>query len=302
MSKIIPHLWFDKEAIDAVEFYVSIFPNSKIEYKTTLHGVPSNTGNSDIVSFILGGMKFMAINAGPVFTINPSISFFVNFDPSQDSNAKENLEILWNKLMEGGTALMPLNKYPFSEKYGWVQDRYGVNWQLMLTNPSGEPRPYIIPSLMFTQGMAGRAEEAINFYTSVFKGGKAGTMARYGAGMEPNKENSLMFADFNIMGTWLACMDSAGPHKFVFNEGVSLIIPCENQEELDYYTEKMSADPKAEQCGWIKDKFGVSWQVWPTQLGKMLSTGTPQQIDRVTKAFLPMKKFNLAELQKAFQG
>ncbi len=302
MSKIIPHLWFDKEALEAVDFYLSIFPSSKIEYKNTLHGVPSDSGNSDIVSFVLGGLQFMAINAGPVFKINPSISFFVNFDPSQDNNAKVNLETMWNKLVEGGSALMPLSQYPFSEKYGWVQDKYGVSWQLMLTNPGGESRPFIIPSLMYTQEMAGRAEEALNFYTSVFKGGKIGTLARYGKGMDPNKENSLMFADFSILDTWLACMDSAGPHNFVFNEAVSLIIPCETQEEIDYYWDKMSADPNAEQCGWLKDKFGVSWQVWPALMGRIMSTGTPEQIDRVTKAFLKMKKFNLKELQNAFQG
>lgn len=302
MRTITPHLWFDTEAGKATQFYTSIFPDSKVTHSATLHGVPTETGDSDILSFELCGQPFMAINAGPLFKINPSISFFVNFDPSQDSSAKENLDILWEKLSEGGTALMPLGSYPFSKWYGWVQDKYGVSWQLILTNPEGEPRPRITPSLMFTQGMAGRAEEAVNFYTSVFKGGKVGTLARYGKGMEPNKEGTLMYADFNILETWIACMDSAGPHAFSFNEAVSLLIPCQSQEDIDYYWERMSADPKAEQCGWLKDKFGVSWQVWPTAMGDMMSRGTPEQVARVTQAFMKMKKFNIEELTQAFEG
>ncbi|MBI5531039.1 MAG: VOC family protein [Candidatus Doudnabacteria bacterium] len=302
MKKITPHLWFDKEAKEAANFYASVFPDSKITYNSTLHETPTDTGDTDVVSFEISGQPFMAISAGPVFKLNPSISFFVNFDPAKDSSAKEHLTELWEKLSQGGTALMGLDKYPFSELYGWIQDKYGVSWQLMLTNPSGEERPFIIPSLLFTGAVAGRAEEAIKFYTSIFKDGKIGTLARYGKGMEPDKEGSLMFADFNIMSTWLAAMDSAHDHKFNFNEAISLLVPCESQEEIDYYWEKLSADPAAEQCGWLKDKFGVSWQVWPTAMGEMMSKGTPEQIARVTKAFMPMKKFNLEELQKAFDG
>lgn len=300
MRHIIPHLWFDKEAKEAAEFYTSLIPNSKIMNTTILHDTPS--GDCDFVSFELAGQPFMAISAGPYFKINPSISFMLNFDPAKDKDASQKLEDLWNKLSEGGTVLMPLDKYPFSEKFGWIQDKYGLSWQLILTNPSGEERPFIIPFLMFVGTNAGRAEEAINFYVSVFKDGKRGTTARYPKGMEPDKEGTVMFADFFIDNTWMAAMDSAHEHKFTFNEAVSLLIPCETQEEIDYFWDKLSADPQSEQCGWLKDKFEVSWQVWPTVIGEMMKNGTQEQIDRVTQAFLPMKKFDIATLQKAFEG
>ena len=298
--QITPHFWFDKEANEAVEFYTSLLPDSKVTNKTTLRNTPS--GDCDILSFELAGQPFMAINAGPFFTFNPSISCILNFDPSRDSNARAHLDRIWEKLSEGGTALMPLDQYPFSQHYGWIQDRYGLSWQLMLTNPAGEARPFITPSLMFIGNNAGHAEEAIDFYCAVFKDSRRGTTARYPQGMEPDKEGTLMFADFSLLGTWFAAMDSAREHAFAFNEAISLLVPCETQAEIDYYWEKLSADPQAEQCGWLKDKFGLSWQVWPTPMGEMMSNGTPEQIDRVTQAFLPMKKFDLATLQKAYYG
>lgn len=89
----------------------------------------------------------MAISAGPYFKFNPSVSFIVNFDPSRDKDAYEKLSVVWNNLSEGSTLLIPLDKYPFSEKYGWIQDKYNLSWQLILTNPGGEERPTILPSL-----------------------------------------------------------------------------------------------------------------------------------------------------------
>jgi predicted 3-demethylubiquinone-9 3-methyltransferase (glyoxalase superfamily) len=302
MPGIIPHLWFDKEAKEAAAFYTSIFPNSGINNITTLHEVPSPTGESDIVSFELNGHAFMAISAGPIFKVNPSISFFVNFDPSRDESAARNLDALWEKLSQDGTALMPLAKYPFSERYGWIQDKYGVSWQLILSNPEGEERPAIIPSLMFTGAVAGRAEEAVNFYLSVFRNSKRGLVARYGKDQEPDKEGTIMFCDFMIEGQWFAAMDSALEHGFAFNEAISLLISCKTQEEIDYYWEKLSADPQAEQCGWLKDRYGLSWQVAPRAMDEMMAQGTPEQIARLTKAFLPMKKFDISALERAYQG
>ena len=300
MQKITPHLWFDKEAREAAEFYTSLFPNSNITNITTLHDTPS--GDSDIVSFELAGQSFMGISAGPLFKFNPSVSFFLNFDPSRDQEARNKLDRIWERLSEGGTALMPLDKYPFSERFGWVQDKYGLSWQLILSDPEGEERPFIVPALMFVGEVAGRAEEAINHYLSVFKNSKPGAIARYGAGQEPDKEGTVMFADFMLEGQWFAAMDSAHEHHFAFNEAISFLVACDTQEEIDYFWERLSAVPEAEQCGWLKDKFGVSWQISPTALQEMLTNGTPEQIDRVTQTFLPMKKFDVAELQKAYEG
>jgi predicted 3-demethylubiquinone-9 3-methyltransferase (glyoxalase superfamily) len=158
MQKITPHLWFDREAKEAAEFYASLFPNSEVTNVTTHHNTPS--GDADIVSYELSGQPFMAISAGPLFKFNPSVSFFVNFDPSNDNNAQEHIDRLWEKLSFGGMALIPLQQYPFSERYGWVQDKYGLSWQLILSDAKGEERPFIVPSLMFVGKVSGKAEEA----------------------------------------------------------------------------------------------------------------------------------------------
>lgn len=284
-----------------MEFYIEVFGNnSKITNVATLHDTPS--GDCDVVSFELSGYKFMAISAGPLFKINPSISFILNFDPLQNKDARKNLDTLWKKLSEGGTALMPLDKYDFSERYGWVKDKYGLSWQLILTNPKGEPRPFITPSLMFVGDVCGKAEEAINFYLSIFKKSKQGNLFHYPKGMEPDKEENVMFADFQLLGQWFAAMDSAREHLFNFNEAISMMVYCDTQEEIDYYWEKLSAVTEAEQCGWLKDKFGMSWQIVPTVMDEMMSKGTPEQIDRLTQAFLPMKKLDIKALRKAYEG
>ena len=298
--KITPHLWFDKESKEAAEFYVSAFGNgSKITNITTLHNTPS--GDTDIVSFELNGQPFMAISAGPLFKFNASVSFVVNFDPSREENARKNLDSLWERLSAGGTALMPLDKYPFSERYGWVEDKYGLSWQLILSNPEGEERPFIVPSLMFVGDVSGKAEEAVSFYLSVFRNAKKGVFVRYSKGQEPDKEGTIMFSDFMLEDQWFAAMDSAREHNFGFNEAISLIVHCDTQNEIDYYWEKLSAVPEAEQCGWLKDKYGLSWQIVPTEMDEMMSRGTREQIDRVTQAFLPMKKLDIAQLEKAYE-
>ncbi|SES27747.1 Glyoxalase superfamily enzyme, possibly 3-demethylubiquinone-9 3-methyltransferase [Gracilibacillus ureilyticus] len=299
-QKIVPHLWFDKEAFEAAKFYTSIFPESRILNRTTIPDTPS--GDAEEVSFELWGQKFMAISAGPHFQFNPSISFMVNFDPSRLPDAAEKLERVWSKLSEGGTVLMPLNSYPFSEKYGWIQDKYGLSWQLILTNPEGEERPVIIPSIMFVGENCGNAEEAANFYLSIFKNAKSGNIVRYPQGMDPEKEGTIMFSDFSLENQWFVAMDSAQDHSFQLNEAISFMVYCETQEEIDFYWSELSAVPESEQCGWLKDKFGISWQIVPLVMEEMMNSGTPDQIARVTQATLQMKKLDMEKLQKAFNG
>jgi predicted 3-demethylubiquinone-9 3-methyltransferase (glyoxalase superfamily) len=183
-----------------------------------------------------------------------------------------------------------------------VQDKFGVSWQLMLMNPDGEPRPFIVPSLMFTGKNAGKAEEATDFYLSVFKNAKRGTLARYPAGMDPDKEGTIMFTDFMLEKEWFAAMDSAHDHGFQFNEAISFMVSCKDQKEIDYYWENLSAVPEAEQCGWLKDKFGFSWQIVPAIMGELMESKDQEKIRRVTQAFLKMKKFDIAELEKAAKG
>lgn len=316
MQKITPHLWFDKEAKEAAKFYTESFSlvdeknQSAITNISTIHDTPS--GDCDTVSFDLFGHSFMAISAGPLFTINPSISFMINFDPADDKKAAEHLDILWNKLVDGGKILMPLGAYPFSKHYGWVQDKFGVSWQLILTNPVGEERPRIMPSLLFVGDVCGKTEEATNFYLSVFstrdgsasdgKGSRRGTLARYPAGMPLDKEGTIMFTDINLLGQWFVAMDSAANHAFRFNEAISFVITCDTQDEIDYYWNKLSADPASEQCGWLKDAYGVSWQVVPRMMSEIFKEHDEAALKRVTAAFLKMKKFDIAELTKAYKN
>lgn len=300
IQKIVPNLWFDREALDAARFYTSIFPEGRITSAVTLHDTPS--GDTDVVSFELSGYSFMAINGGPLFTINPSISFFLNFDPSKDSDAKEKLDRMWNLLSEGGTVLMPLGEYPFSPHYGWVKDRYGVSWQLILTDPAGEVRPFIIPALLFTGKGAGKAEEAVNWYQSTFNNSKWGALERYPEGMEHDRVGSVMFSDFMLEGQWFVAMDSAYLHAFQFNEAVSLMVNCDTQEEVDRLWEILSFDPEAAQCGWLKDRYGLSWQIVPSIMDELMNTGTPEQVDRMSQAVLTMSKLDGEAIKRAFDG
>lgn len=293
-QKIVPHLWFNKEAVEAAKFYTSIFKNSKITHQSIIKDTPS--GDCDIVGFTILGYQFMAISAGPVFKFNPSISFMINFDPSQDPDARKAIDDVWEKLVVGGNVLMPLDKYPYSERYGWIEDKYGVSWQLIYTNPEGDERPLVIPSLLFVTKTCEKVEEARAFYLSVFKNVKGGEIARYPAGMEPNKEGAVMFTDFKLEGQWFAAMDgSSDMHNFTFNEAVSFIINCKNQKEIDYYWEKLSAVPEAEQCGWVKDKYGLSWQIIPENMDELMAKNP----EKTTPVMLQMKKIIINDLEKA---
>ncbi|NBS41451.1 VOC family protein [bacterium] len=292
MQKITPHLWFDTEAKDAAEFYVSVFENSRVKSVNTISGTPS--GDVDMVSLELCGQDFSFISAGPMFAFNPSVSFLVACATKDEAAA------LWAKLSEGGKALMEFGSYPFSEAYGWTADRFGVSWQVMFV---GE-RPItqkITPTLMFVGDIVGKAEEAMRFYTSVFSGA-VGEVMRYGSDQAAETEGNIAHASFTLKGRQFAIQESAGPHEFSFNEAVSLIVRCESQEEIDFFWKKLTAHPDSEQCGWLKDKYGFSWQIVPTAMDEMMASGDQEKIGRVTQAFLKMKKFNIAELKKAFAG
>lgn len=293
MPTITPHLWFDKEAVEAAEFYSATFPDSKVTNVSTIYDTPS--GDCDIVSFELLGQPFMAISAGPFFEFNPSVSFLVACDTIEE------VDRLWGTLSDGGSPLMPLGSYPFSERYGWIEDRYGLSWQIMLAGEDGSAQR-ITPTLMFVGDVCGKAEEAIAFYTSVFPDAKVGDILRYGSDEAPDAEGSTKYAAFSLAGQGFAAMDSARADGFGFNEAISLMVSCDTQEEIDHYWEALSAVPEAEQCGWLKDRYGLSWQVVPAAMDEMMNTGTEEQRARVTKAFLAMKKFDIAELQRAYEG
>lgn len=280
VQKITPNIWFDGNAKEAIDFYVAAFPGGKV-ITTAYYPESVDEGLADFqlelagkelsIEYELGGLRFVAINAGPDFTPNPSISFMVNFDPSRDPDARAHLDALWEALRQEGEVLMPLDSYDFSQHYGWVRDKYGVSWQLILTDPDGDERPFIIPALLFGGLAQNRCREAIDFYTSVFVNSKKGTQYPYGQATGPARAEDLMFAEFTLGGEWLVANDSGVEQNFTFNEGVSLSIACEDQAEIDRLWDALSAVAEAEQCGWCKDKFGVSWQIVPSDMATIMS-------------------------------
>ncbi|MDD5083528.1 MAG: VOC family protein [Candidatus Moranbacteria bacterium] len=290
--KIVPHLWFDTEAKEAAAFYTSLFEDSRIENITTITDTPS--GNCDIVSFKLSGQDFMAISAGPVFKLNPSISLFVVFDTEAD------IEAAWNKLIDGGKALMAYDTYPWAKKYGWLQDRYGLSWQLSWSDYH-KMKQKITPSLMFTGAVAGKAKEAIDMYTGIFPDSNIEVTVPYEES-DDDTPGFIKHSRFTLNRQGFIAMDSSLQHGFGFNEALSLMVNCDTQEEIDYYWEKLSAVPEAEQCGWLKDAYGVSWQIVPSSMNEMMHSGDAEKTVRVTQAFLKMKKFDIAKLEEAARG
>lgn len=292
-QKITPHLWYDKEAKEAAQFYASTFKDAKIKSTATLHNTPS--GDTDVVTMELFGQEFTLISAGPLFKFNPSVSFLVA------CSSKEETDALYNALSKGGGVLMPLGAYPFSDRHAWIVDKYGLSWQLMaMGNRPIEQR--IIPTVMFVEKLAGKCEEAVNFYASVFHNSAVGEIMRYSKGEEPDVAGTIKHVSYRLEGEEFAAMDSAREHRFAFNEAISFVVHCEIQQEIDYYWNKLSADPKAEICGWLKDKYGFSWQVVPNAMDRMMGSKDEKAIARVTEAFLKMKKFDIAVLEKAFRG
>lgn len=302
MQNITPHLWFDNQAQEAAEFYVSLFPGSRITNVTRLSNTPA--GDCDLVSFELAGQPFMAIGAGPMVKFNPSVSFHAR------CKTKEEVDAIWEKLSPGAKVLMPLAGYPFSDRFGWLEDKFGLSWQVISTGGT-EIKQRFIPALLFVGNVCGKAEEAINFYTSVFRDApqsahtgetSAAVLSRYGKDDNPDKEGTVRQARLFLRGQEFVAMDSANAHQFAFNEAISLMVPCDTQEEIDYFWSKLSADPKSEECGWLKDRYGLSWQIVPAAMREMLASQDQQQIARVTQAFLKMKKFDIAALKRAAAG
>ncbi|AHF15466.1 VOC family protein [Niabella soli] len=281
---IYPCIWMDGTAREAAGFYSGIFPATKI------------TADAGIVTTIeCSGQKMMLLNAGPQFQPNPSVSFLI----ANESEAET--ERLYTALAEGGIALMPLDSYPFSKKYGWVKDRFGITWQLY-TGEKGNTDQYFTPTLMFVNQQNGRAKEAIAFYTSLFPNSKTEGIMEYPQGGEDTAGN-VQHAQFSINNYTMACMDSSLAHQFNFDEGISIVVECSTQQEIDKYWNTLTADGGAEsRCGWLKDKFGLSWQIVPVQLGQLMGKGEPEKSQRMMNALMQMDKLDIAALEAAYNG
>jgi predicted 3-demethylubiquinone-9 3-methyltransferase (glyoxalase superfamily) len=288
--KITPCLWFNNNVEEAVALYTSVFKNSKIktvsrygEKSAEASGMPKGSILTQV--FELAGQEFMALNGGPHFQFTPAVSFFVWCEDEKEIND------LWAKLSEDGDVLMTLGKYPFSEQYGFCQDRFGVAWQLMI-----HKRPQkISPALLFLNEMAGRGEEAMKFYTSLFKDSKIEMADR-----DP-KTNLILHGRFTLAGQNFVAMESPVHHEFTLTPAVSFVVNCDDQKEIDDFWQKLSADPTAEQCGWVKDKFGFSWQIVPRIVGELISGLDSKKTERVMGAVMKMKKLDIKELLSAAQ-
>lgn len=277
-NKIYPCLWFDGNAKEAAGFYCSVFSGSKVTLDTPM-----------VVHFELNGKKFMGLNGGPKFRFTPAISFFVLLESLEETNE------VWNKLMDGGSAMMPIDKYPWSERYGWVKDKYGLTWQVAVVSKKGDKQK-ITPSFLFTNEQFGRAEEAVQFYTTVFDHSDTDVLINYPEG--DANAGKVMYSEFNINNYSLIAMDGPGKHEFTFNEAISFVVECASQEEIDHYWDKLISNGGAEsRCGWLKDSFGVSWQIIPSNIGQLIND--PEKGPRVMQAVMTMNKLDIEKMMNA---
>jgi len=291
MQKITPFLWFNDNLEEAMNFYTSIFKNSKVvDVRRSGDGMPGEKGKIFTATFQLQGQEFYALNGGPHFMFTPAISFFVNCE------TPEEIDALWKKLGESGIVFMELNKYPFCEKFGWVQDKFGISWQLNLTHTKQK----ITPFLMFVKEQQGKAEEAINFYTSLFKNSEILRVAHYGVG-EGGAVGTVKHAAFLLNGNEFMAMDSNREHPFTFTPAISFFVDCKTQDEVDYFWDKLSRGGRTDRCGWLTDKYGVSWQIIPSALGELLGDPDPTKAKRVMDAMLKMTKIQIKGLKEAYE-
>ncbi len=296
-QKIIPHLWFDGSAEQAGRTYAELLPNARVGHvgRYTEAGCEQHRqppGSVMSMEVMLDGYLMVLINGGPVFRPTPALSYFVMFEQQAD------LDRAWQRLADGGTVMMPLERYDWSPHYGWLSDRYGVSWQLSLGTRADVGGAAVVPSLLFTRSMAGRAEEALRHYVSLFPDSNIeGILPHDGSG--PDAKGTAMHAQFQLAGQTFMAMDSAEAHDFGFTVATSLMVLCDTQAEVDHYWQALSAVPEAEACGWLKDRYGVSWQITPRALIDGLKDPDPAVMQRVMETFLPMKKLDVAALERA---
>lgn len=276
---ITPCLWYNGNGREAAEFYCAYLKDAKIVAESPF-----------VTEIEVAGNHITLLDGGPMFQPNPSISLTYQCDNIDEINR------IWEAFAEKGTILMEIDKYPWSERYGWLNDRYGVSWQLIV----GEFKDFgkkVIPSLMFTKEQYGRAEEALNYYGSIFKDSKIEGIYRYTKEEAPEEEGKINHSQIDLNGSKLMIMESAQQHEFTFSEGVSLMIHCKDQEEIDYYWNKLTEGGEESMCGWLKDKFGVSWQVTPDILLELMKN--PETAQKAMNAFLPMRKLEINKILEA---
>lgn len=295
MQKIVPFLWFNDNAEEAAHFYTSIFKHGKVGHVVrydaeSAHAARMPEGSVMTVAFELCGLQFVGLNGGPIFSFTPALSFFVSCETEKE------IDDLWKNLRDGGTVMMELQAYPWNDKYGWCSDKYGLSWQMSLATT----KQTITPSFLFTGKLYGKAEEAMNFYMSLFDDSKVNMIARNGPENTTEKEGTIQYASFTLAKQHFNIMEgSTGDHAYT--PAMSLVVNCESQKEIDHFWNALSAVKEAEQCGWLVDKYGVSWQIVPAQWQKMLQ-GDPAKAARAMKEILKMKKLDMEAIKRAYEG
>ena len=286
-NDIFPCLWYDNDAKESADFYCELF-SGKITAE-----------NPMVINIEIFGQKLMLLNGGPHFEKNASISFMIICETVSE------VEKFWAPLAEEGIILMELDEYPWSKKYGWVRDRFGVTWQIYLGEKQGEQK--IIPTLMFVNNNNGKAMQAMQFYTSIFPNSKIDSVLKYGEGIGNETHEipeNVQHAHFEIDRYSLFCMDNSFPHQFNFSEGISLVVMTDNQSETDHLWNALISDGgKESMCGWLKDQFGVSWQIVPKRLIELMSDSeNPLKAQKVMTALMQMQKIVIADLEAAYQS
>lgn len=273
-AAIYPCIWFDHQAHEAADFYCHIFKRSR------------KLSRNDFAStFEINGSKFMTMNGGPKYKANQAISYYVYCDKEIE------IERIYNLLKEDGQIIMPLDTYPWSEKYAWVCDKYGVSWQLDIDKIVSYQK--IVPCLLFVNNKNEMVKESIDFYSSVIENSKILVEAPHSeeSGMP---KGSLLFAQCKLNGVIFNFMSSTMHHDFDFSHGNSLVYECKDQMEIDHLWGKLGEHGVYERCGWLQDKYGVSWQVIPQILQKLVAD--PEKGQKVIQAFIPMTKFEIDKL------
>ncbi len=276
--KIFPCLWMNHTAKEAALFYCKAF-----RYTTVAEENPY------AVVIQSAGQNFMLLNGGPAYSPNPSLSFFVHITDPQE------LEETWQALQEGGKIMMPLGRYDWSAQYGWVEDKFGVSWQVSL-GKEGDVASKFAPYFTFTGQVFGNAEAAVQFYTRIFPGSTITGILKHKENQDDEKE-TVLHAQFNLCEQVFMAGDSGFSHSFSFGAGISLVISCHSQEEIDFYWENLTKGGSEEMCGWLSDPFGVSWQVIPSKMGEWMAL--PEKRERVARAFMQMKKLDWQVLENA---
>ncbi|WP_300669494.1 VOC family protein [Soonwooa sp.] len=281
-SNIFPCFWFDGKANEAAQLYTDVFPNAVVTVNSPV-----------VVNLEINGQKLMLLNGGPMFQPNPSVSIMVMCETDEE------VENYYNKLSPDGKVLMELNSYPWSDKFAWINDKFGVSWQFYKGDKMEQK---YVPTLMFVQENNGKCREAMNFYTSIFPNSKIDGILEH---TEASGDLAGMVAHawFVIDNYSLYAMDCGTTHDFSFTEGASIVVMTADQEETDKYWNALTSDGGQEsQCGWLKDKYNLSWQIVPHRLIHLMNDPNREKSQKVVEAMLKMKKIIIADLEAAYNS